>query len=222
MRKAAAISIAVHGAAVLALLAAGLNASPLPPVTAPAMLTVSLARLTAKPAPPPPAAIAPAAEPRREAPPKRPAPRPKVQKAAAAMTSAPLPKAESVPVSTNAPVPPTEDLPAPPPASAPASVDGPVAPDSSWLAAVHARLVAAKRYPPAALRRRSEGAAVIEIEVDRAGRIHSSRLLRGTGFASLDREALEMVKRASSVPAMPVTMPQARMTLVIPVHFTLR
>jgi protein TonB len=214
MRRSAIISIAVHGAAMAVLLGAGLSESA-PPKLAPA-IAVSLAPIPTVPQP------VPVEQPKPE-----PAPKPVAKPTPPKPVAKPAPPAPvNAPSLVNAPAPVTEPAAesAPPAAPPAATAVAPAAttPDARWLAAVRARLEAAKRYPPAALRRRDEGTATITIEVAHDGQVLSHALTRSSGSSLLDREALDLPERVSPLPAMPDTMAQSKVTLVIPVSFALR
>jgi protein TonB len=75
--------------------------------------------------------------------------------------------------------------------------------DANYLGLVAARLARYKRFPPEARGRRQQGAAIVSFNINGDGRVTSVRLVRGTGFAALDREVEAMVHRASPFPAPP-------------------
>jgi periplasmic protein TonB len=108
------------------------------------------------------------------------------------------------------PEPKPDDRPRPMPkastASAPAANSvgrGRMAGDANYLGLVAARLARYKRFPPEARGRRQQGAAIVSFNINGDGRVTSVRLVRGTGFAALDREVEAMVHRASPFPAPP-------------------
>lgn len=78
-----------------------------------------------------------------------------------------------------------------------------------------------KTYPKSAYARRQQGTAVLVFTVDRRGRVLGSRLLSGTGHPALDREVLDMLKRASPLPPFPDGIPREKLTLSVPVGFSL-
>ena len=79
-----------------------------------------------------------------------------------------------------------------------------------------------KQYPRSARMRRQEGIAELYVLMDRTGRILSARLESGSGYKALDDEAMAMLRRAAPLPAMPDSMTQERLELIIPVRFALR
>jgi len=131
--------------------------------------------------------------------------RPVVQAPAPVRTEAPAAPAPSVePVA-----PPTP----PPPA--------PAVSDKGYEGRIMARLAQAKRYPPAARARREEGVAEVRFTVSRQGRVSAVSLARSSGSPTLDREAMDTVRRAQPLPPVPAGMP-APMRMTLGVAFTLR
>jgi protein TonB len=60
-----------------------------------------------------------------------------------------------------------------------------------------------KRYPEAARAARAHGITLVTFVLDRSGRLVSSRIARGSGYAELDRETMEVVRRAQPYPTPP-------------------
>jgi protein TonB len=79
-----------------------------------------------------------------------------------------------------------------------------------------------KRYPSGAKSRREEGSVQVSFTIDASGRVTGSRVVRSSGSPDLDRAALDMVQRASPVPAPPKEIARSRMSLNVPVMFNLR
>jgi periplasmic protein TonB len=77
-----------------------------------------------------------------------------------------------------------------------------------------------KVYPADARMNNLQGSTVVRIRIDRRGTIRYSALERSTGFLELDRAALDMVRRANPVPAVPSDYPTGDMfEFLIPVNF---
>jgi protein TonB len=91
-----------------------------------------------------------------------------------------------------------------------------------WQSQVIAHLNRMKKYPADARKRREEGVPRLQFTIDRAGRVLSARIIRSSGFPALDQAALDMINRASPVPAPPDTIPDSRITLTVPVNFNLK
>lgn len=79
-----------------------------------------------------------------------------------------------------------------------------------------------KEYPRIARRRRQEGTAVLYFVVGRDGSVINYALRESSGYDVLDREVRNMIERAQPLPAMPDTLQQASLELVLPVQFQLR
>ncbi|PWC39872.1 energy transducer TonB [Azospirillum sp. TSO35-2] len=176
--------------------------------------------------PPPPPEPPPVVEPEvvlPKPPPDRPKPKPEVKK------EAPKPKPEKPkppPRPVAQPVQPAPvAAPPAPPAPAPAAPAPAAAPSRavpSWQGRVLGHLERHKRYPRAAQARRQEGVAQVRFTIDRDGRVLSVQLDRSSGHDVLDEETVEMVRRASPLPAPPEEMAQDRIELVVPVQFFLK
>lgn len=70
--------------------------------------------------------------------------------------------------------------------------------------------------------RHQEGTPSARIVITHAGQVISVRLEHSSGVASLDEEAVALVKRAQPLPALPGDMTQATIELVVPLRFQLR
>ncbi|WAC58318.1 energy transducer TonB family protein [Brevundimonas sp. SL130] len=102
--------------------------------------------------------------------------------------------------------------PAPPAASASSA-------PSTWQARLLAHLEQNKRFPAAAQARRLQGVVHVRFTMNRDGRVLTSRIERGSGQASLDRAALDMLTRAQPLPGPPAEVAGDRIELVVPVEF---
>lgn len=121
------------------------------------------------------------------------------------------PKAEQ----TSAPV---AQAQAAPRAAAPMSGASSASPaaNASWRGSLIAHLNRFKRFPNGA----SPGTAQVAFSIDRGGRVLSARLVRGSGDAALDEEAVAMIRRASPVPAPPDGLGGGAIALAVPVRFS--
>jgi periplasmic protein TonB len=79
-----------------------------------------------------------------------------------------------------------------------------------------------KRYPLRARQLRQEGVARVRFVIDRNGRVISHRIEKSSGHATLDEAASELLRRASPMPAIPPSIEQARLEIVIPIAYQLR
>lgn len=88
-----------------------------------------------------------------------------------------------------------------------------------WQSQLMAHLERRKRYPRGARSRGEQGIAQVRFTIDAGGNVTSASLVSSSGFAELDREALDLVRRASPVPAPP---PDVSRTIVAPLRFNIR
>jgi protein TonB len=90
--------------------------------------------------------------------------------------------------------------------------------ESNYRGLVAAHLARHKQFPADAQRTGEQGSAVVRFTLDGSGRVKSAQLVRKSSVASLDREAVAMVHRASPFPAPPDGRP---VTFSVPVSFRL-
>ncbi|MPZ40098.1 MAG: TonB family protein [Rhizobiales bacterium] len=106
-----------------------------------------------------------------------------------------------------------------------AEVQGPPNIDRSnaiptWRSSVAALLERNKRYPADA--KNDRGIAQVAFSIDRRGRVMSSRVVKTSGSAALDRAAIDMVRRAQPFPPPPTALPGVEVSLTVPVRFNMR
>jgi protein TonB len=92
----------------------------------------------------------------------------------------------------------------------------------SWTSQLVAVLERNKRYPPAAQARREQGIAHVFFALDRQGHLLESRIVRSSGAAILDEEALALVQRAQPFPPPPAELTGPRVALTVPIRFNLK
>ncbi|MND63353.1 transport protein TonB [compost metagenome] len=90
---------------------------------------------------------------------------------------------------------------------------------AKWQSRLMTHLERRKRYPSGARSRGEQGTAYVRFRIDDAGNVLSASLARSSGFPELDNAVVEMVRRASPVPAPP---PGVNKTITAPVRFTVR
>lgn len=78
-----------------------------------------------------------------------------------------------------------------------------------------------KAYPVAAKKAKHQGVVTLEFAIARSGRVLSARVKKGSGYPALDQAALEMLARANPVPAIPDALARERLSLAIPIEFSL-
>jgi protein TonB len=117
-----------------------------------------------------------------------------------------------------------EDTPPPAPTTAP--TEGRQDTNSTnllpkWQKEISAILERNKRYPSEARANRQQGVAKIAFNMDRQGRVLSTRLVASSGSPALDQEALSLTQR-TQFPPPPVVFSGGEITVTVPVRFSLR
>lgn len=90
---------------------------------------------------------------------------------------------------------------------------------SNYLGRVLSKVRRQKRYPPAAERKRKGGTAIVAFTITKRGAVTGIRLKRRSGNAVLDREIINMVRRASPFPPIPKSTGRSRVAVKFPVKF---
>jgi len=105
-----------------------------------------------------------------------------------------------------------KSIPAPPARQASSNIS------ATWEAQLLAHLEKYRRYPAAARARREQGVVHVRFRMSREGRLLSAEVLRSSGSTALDRAALDTVRRAQPLPAIPPEKPDP-LELSVPVEF---
>ena len=92
-----------------------------------------------------------------------------------------------------------------------------VAGSNAYDALIFGHLQRFKRYPLAA--HGAAGTVMVQFELNRAGEVISSKVTKSSGNQLLDREAIEILHRASPFPAFPAAKPGTRDSFLAPVNF---
>ena len=92
-----------------------------------------------------------------------------------------------------------------------------VAASNAYDALIFGHLQRFKRYPLAA--HGASGTVQVQFELNRSGEVISSRVAKSSGNEVLDREALEILRRASPFPVFPAAKPSAENSFIAPVNF---
>jgi periplasmic protein TonB len=96
----------------------------------------------------------------------------------------------------------------------------PAAAVAGWQQAVVARLVRFQRYPAQA--KGATGVVNLSFSIDRQGHVLNRRVIKSSGSAVLDTEALSLLTRAAPLPPPPSAVPDSDLTFVLPVRFVLK
>ncbi len=91
-----------------------------------------------------------------------------------------------------------------------------------WQRQVVVHLNQFKRYPADARRRRDQGDVHLAFTIDRSGRVMARDLRSGSGSASLDAAALELLERAAPLPQPPPQIAGAAVELSLPVEYRMK
>jgi periplasmic protein TonB len=89
---------------------------------------------------------------------------------------------------------------------------------NAYDALVFGHLQKFKRYPSAA--RGKSGTVVVRFVLNRAGDVIDSIVTKSSGNDVLDREAIDILRRASPFPSFPAAKPGAQDTYIAPVNFS--
>lgn len=92
----------------------------------------------------------------------------------------------------------------------------------TWKSHVAGLLERHKRYPAVAQARREQGVVQLFFSLDRKGQVTVSRVVKSSGSAALDQEAMALVRRAQPFPPPPAELPGAHVDLVVPIRFNLK
>jgi len=92
-----------------------------------------------------------------------------------------------------------------------------VAGSNAYDALIFGHLQRFKRYPLAA--HGAAGTVMVQFELNRAGEVISSKVTKSSGNQLLDREAIEILHRASPFPAFPAAKPGTQDSFLAPVNF---
>jgi len=190
----------------------------------PKELIIELAPPKPEPPPPPPPPKPPEPVKPKVVPPPKPVaqklPTPVVQKSPEVTPPPPAviaaaPKAEAPPPAFVAPVAPPEP---PKPTVNQADVDNAKNQYGNLLSREVAKH---KQYPKIAQMRGWQGDVELDLQIDGSGNLVSSKVRTSSGFEALDKQALEMVKKAAPFPLPPEALRAKTFNVIIPVSFKL-
>lgn len=79
-----------------------------------------------------------------------------------------------------------------------------------------------KNYPAELKKQKQQGIVIIKFTINRAGEVLRSQVKTSSGIGALDQAALNMLAAAAPLPAIPDSMKREKLTLAIPVDYSLR
>jgi protein TonB len=88
-----------------------------------------------------------------------------------------------------------------------------------WEARVGAKLQKLKHYPAASMSLHEEDQVVVHFVIDRNGKVLLSEVVRSKGFARLNGEAVDLVRRASPLPKPPPEVQGETIERSVPIEF---
>jgi periplasmic protein TonB len=111
------------------------------------------------------------------------------------------------------------------PQQAPTTTTVPASPElapaiARWQKTVVAHLARFQRYPAQA--NGATGIVNLSFSMDRQGHVLNSQIVKSSGSAVLDAEALSLLTRAAPLPAPPAAVPDSDLTFILPIRFGLR
>jgi protein TonB len=217
---ALSLSIALHLAALITL--PKFDQEPLEP---PKVLTVEISQPQPVQEPQPkPEPVKPKIEP-KPIPKITPKPQPVVEKKVSPVTvpeepppppvATPAPKAEPKPTVVAQPTPPE------PPKQVTVNQEEIDNSRNQYGSLLSREIAKHKQYPKIAQMRGWQGDVAVDIQIDGNGNVLSTKIHTSSGFESLDKQALEMVKKASPFPMPPAALRAKPFNVLVPVSFRL-
>jgi protein TonB len=94
-------------------------------------------------------------------------------------------------------------------------------PGDDYLERLRRWLAKHKKYPPESVKRKEEGNVMVGFVLARDGTVLSAQIERSSGFPLIDQAVLDMLRRASPVPPVPAHYNGERLTISMPVNFSL-
>ncbi|KAF1024524.1 MAG: hypothetical protein GAK29_02506 [Acinetobacter bereziniae] len=95
--------------------------------------------------------------------------------------------------------------------------------NTQWESFIMAKLQKLKRYPNFALRMNQEDTIIVQIALDSTGKVVSYKILKSSGYQSLDTEVKALIQRASPFIAPPTELiKNNKIEIVVPIEFFIK
>jgi periplasmic protein TonB len=94
-------------------------------------------------------------------------------------------------------------------------------PGDDYLNRLRRWLAKYKKYPPEAFKKKQEGSVMVAFTIARDGTVLAAEIERSSGFPLIDQATLDMLQRASPVPPVPAHYTGERLSIAIPVRFSI-
>jgi protein TonB len=94
-------------------------------------------------------------------------------------------------------------------------------PGDDYLNRVRRWIAKYKKYPQEAFKRKQEGSVMVAFTIARDGTVLVAEIEKSSGFPLIDQATLDMLRRASPVPPVPSHYTGERLTVAIPVRFSI-
>ena len=78
-----------------------------------------------------------------------------------------------------------------------------------------------KNYPAALKKKKQEGVVTLKFTINKKGQLLSASVHKSSGYPLLDKAALDILDKASPMPAIPNSIPRDQLTLIIPLEYSL-